>query len=402
VSLADVPAVLILVGLVAYAVLGFADFGAGVWHLVGGDSEHGRRSRNHALHAMGPVWEANHVWLIFVLVVAWTAYPSAFGSIASTLVLPLFVAAVGIIGRGTAYALKSQSATRTEDRLIGGLFAFSSVLTPFALGMVAGGIASGRVPEGNAAGDLVTSWWNPTSVAVGALAVGTGIYLAAIYLAADAVRLREPDLAEEYRRRGLVSGVVVGVLAVAGLAVVRQDAEALWHGLTHGSGLAAIVVSAVCGLATLLLLRGGRYEPARVAGAGAVGAVLAGWAFAQRPFILPGLDVQQAAAGRPTLIAVIVAAAIGIVILAPSLLLLFGLLLRGRLDAEDGDDEAPREPASPGPAPARQRLLASAAVFLVIGVVFSVLEGDVVRVASIAGLLAFAAAAFLALADPSA
>ncbi len=192
------------------------------------------------------------------------------------------------------------------------------------------------------------------------------------------------------------------MLAVVGLVVVRQDAPTLWHGLTRGSGLAAIVVSAVCGLATLVLLRGGRYEPARVAGAGAVAGVLAGWAFAQRPYILPGLDVHEAAAGRATLIALIVAAAAGVVILAPSLLLLFGLLLRGRLDAEDGDEEAPPEAASPGPAPARQRLLASAGVLLVIGVVFAVPEGGVVRIVSVAGLLACCAAAFLALADPSA
>src|SRR3954453_65128 len=107
--------VLILVGLVAYAVLAFADFGAGFWYVIGGESAHGKRSREHALHGMAPVWEANHVWLIFVIVIAWTAYPTAFGSIASTLVVPLFVAAVGIIGRGTAYALKSQSATRVEE-----------------------------------------------------------------------------------------------------------------------------------------------------------------------------------------------------------------------------------------------------------------------------------------------
>jgi cytochrome d ubiquinol oxidase subunit II len=389
--------VFILVGLVAYGVLAFADFGAGAWYVAGE-----RRSREHALHGMGPVWEANHVWLIFVIVVAWTAYPTAFGSIASTLVVPLFVAAIGIIGRGTAYALKSQSATRREEWLIGGLFAFSSVLTPFALGTVAGGIASGRVPVGNAAGDLLTSWWNPTSIAVGVLAVATGIYLAAIYLAADAVRLREPDLVEEYRRRGTICGLVVGVLAVVGLVVVRQDADALWHGLTHGSGLAAIVVSAVCGLATLALLRAGRYEPARVAGAGAVAGVLAGWAFAQRPFILPGLDVQEAAAGRPTLIAVIVAAAIGVVVLAPSLLLLFGLLFRGRLDPSEREGEEPVPPATTGQKPARQRLLATAGVLLLIGVVFSVPEGDAVRIVSVAGLLGFGALAFLALADPAA
>src|SRR6476646_5043067 len=122
---------------------------------------------------MAPVWEANHVWLIFVLTVAWTAYPSAFGSIASTLTFPLFIAAVGIIFRGTAYALRSGASTMRELSAIDTTFALSSILTPFALGAAVGGIASLRVPVGNAAGDLVTSWLNPTSITIGVIAVAT-------------------------------------------------------------------------------------------------------------------------------------------------------------------------------------------------------------------------------------
>ena len=140
---------------------------------------------------MGPVWEANHVWLIFVLVVCWTAYPVAFGSIASTLAVPLFIAAIGIILRGTAYALRSGTARELASaRPIDGVFAISSILTPFALGTVVGAIASGRVPVGNAAGDLVTSWLNPTSLVSATLAVAGVAYIAAVYLAADAARAR--------------------------------------------------------------------------------------------------------------------------------------------------------------------------------------------------------------------
>jgi cytochrome bd ubiquinol oxidase subunit II len=168
-SLADVPAILALVGLAAYAVLGGADFGAGFWQLTPGPGARSRAIREHAYRAMGPVWEANHVWLIFVLVVCWTAYPVAFGSIASTLSFALFIAAVGIILRGTAYALRSGAGTLRGQRRIELVFALSSILTPFALGAAVGGIASGRVPVGNAKGDLVTSWLNPPRFSSGHL-----------------------------------------------------------------------------------------------------------------------------------------------------------------------------------------------------------------------------------------
>ena len=241
--LADVPMVFILVGIAAYTVLSGADFGAGLWTLVPGGGQAGAAAtRDHTRHAIGPVWEANHVWLIFVLTVAWTCYPGAFGSIVSTLAIPLLIAAIGIIFRGTAYALRSQFSRDEEHgvRLVEYLFALSSVLTPFALATVIGAIATGRVPVGNARGDLVTSWLNPVSVLAGVLAVAFSGYLAAVYLAADAQRLTERTLVHDFRIRALASGVVAGALALAGLLVIRVSARPLWDGLTSGLGLVLV------------------------------------------------------------------------------------------------------------------------------------------------------------------
>ena len=342
--LADVPMVFILVGITAYTVLSGADFGAGLWTLVPGGGQAGAAAtRDHTRHAIGPVWEANHVWLIFVLTVAWTCYPGAFGSIVSTLAVPLLIAAIGIIFRGTAYALRSQFSRDEEHgvRPVEYLFALSSVLTPFALATVIGAIATGRVPVGNARGDLVTSWLNPVSVLAGVLAVAFSGYLAAVYLAADARRLAERALVHDFRIRALASGVVAGALALAGLLVIRVSAVSLWHGLTSGLGLALVVVSALAGVVTMVLVFLGRFGPARVSAALAVAAVIAGWAAAQSPLLLPGLTVAEAAAGRSTLIATIVGVAVGAVVLVPSLAVLYSLVLRGRLDTAVVSDSGP-------------------------------------------------------------
>jgi cytochrome bd ubiquinol oxidase subunit II len=333
--LADVPMVFILVGITAYTVLSGADFGAGLWTLIPGGGRAGMAAtRDHTRHSIGPVWEANHVWLIFVLTVAWTCYPVAFGSIVSTLSIPLFIAAVGIIFRGSMYALRSQLETGTRRvRLVEDLFAFSSVLTPFALATVIGGIATGRVPVGNARGDLITSWLNPVSILAGVLAVAFSGYLAAVYLAADAHRLAERTLVHDFRVRALVTGVLAGALAVAGLNVVRVSGpRSLWHGLTSGLGLALVCVSALAGVTTMILVVRYRFGLARASAAAAVAAVIAGWAAAQEPRLLPGLTVAAAAAGRATLVATIVGVAVGAAVLVPSLLLLYTLVLRGRLD----------------------------------------------------------------------
>ena len=334
-SLAEVVAALMVLGLTAYALLGGADFGAGVWDLLAGRGEGGRRVRSLLESSMGPVWEANHVWLIFVLVVFWTSFPVAFGSVASTLYVPLFLAAVGIIFRGAAFATRGAVGTVRASPVIGGLFALSSILTPFFLAAAVGGVASGRVPVGNASGDAVTSWWNPTSVLVGCLAVVTGAYLAAVYLAADSRRLGDEELAETFRVRALAVGVLAGAVALGGIAVLREDARPLYDDLLAGGPLALVIVSAAAGVATLALVWWRRYGLARLSAALAVGAVIWAWVAAQSPDLLPGaITIEDAAAPRATLVAVIVALGCGALVLVPSLTLLFRLVLRGRLDKE--------------------------------------------------------------------
>jgi cytochrome bd ubiquinol oxidase subunit II len=393
--MAEVPMVLILVGLVAYTVLAGADFGAGLWTLLsrpgraGGDA-----TRDHARHAMGPVWEANHVWLVFVLVVCWTAYPLAFGSITSTLSVPLFIAAIGIILRGASYALRGQLDEARGRHVVDTFFALSSILTPFALGTVVGGIASGRVPVGNAAGDLVTSWLNPTSIVLGVLAVVTGGYLAAVYLAADAHQLGEGDLERDFRDRALGAGLCAGALAFAGLLVVRSDAPDLFDGLTSGGGLAMVILSAVAGVATLFLVWRDRFGPARASAALAVGAILAGWALAQRPRLLPGLTITEAAAGRSTLLAVIIAVAIGAVVLLPSLILLFRLFLTGRLSAGAATEPGASTPPAPGSAARRRLVGIGTVVVLVVGVVVTVLSESWGLALGVACMVAGAVSAF--------
>jgi cytochrome bd ubiquinol oxidase subunit II len=338
-GLAELPLLLALVGLAAYVVLGGADFGAGLWYVLL-PGERRRPLRDHTYHAMGPVWEANHVWLIFVLVVVWTAYPRAFGAIFSTLYVPLFVAALGIILRGACYALRGAVSGPREERILGALFGASSVLTPFALGAAIGGIASGRVPVGNAAGDALDAWLNPTSITVGVLAVASSAYLAAVWLTGDAARAGRDDLVEAFRGRALATGAIAGAVALAGLFVLQADAERIYEGLTSGPGVVAVLASVAAGAATMLFVARRRLEPARWSAAVAVGSVVTGWALAQRPQLLPGLTVEQAAAGEATLVALLVSIAIGSVILIPSLVLLFSLVLRGRFD------ERPEEPGS--------------------------------------------------------
>ncbi len=342
----EIPLIFVLVGLALYVVLAGADFGAGFWQLLAGPR--GERVRDHAHDSIGPVWEANHVWLIFVLTVTWTAYPSAFGAIASTLCVPLFVAGIGIVMRGATYALRAGAQSAAERRPIDLVFALSSVITPFALGTVVGAIAARRVPVGNAAGDLLTSWTSATSLIVGALAVATSAYLAAVFMAADAQRLArgggghgdERALIDGLRTRALAAGLLAGAVALAGLLVLHADAHFLYARLLRGSALAAVIVSALAGVATLALVVRDRFEPARYSAALAVAAVVAGWALAQRPVLLKGLTVQQAAAPHDTLVLVIVAVLGGGLLLFPSLALLFRLVLAGRLDHGGEDTQA--------------------------------------------------------------
>jgi cytochrome bd ubiquinol oxidase subunit II len=325
----------VLLGITAYAVLGSADFGAGFWDLTAGGARRGARLRGMVQRSMSPVWEANHVWLIFVLVMVWTAFPVAFGSLMTTLAIPMFLAAIGIIFRGTAFALRGHAATIREARFIGATFALSSVIVPFCFGAAIGGIASGRVPVGNEAGDTITSWLNPTSVLIGVLAILSGAYLAAVFLAGDSVRAGLPDLARAFRARALGAGVVTGAVALAGLLVLRSDARPLFDGLTSGGGLAAVIASGIAGAVTLWLIAGERYGAARWSSAVAVAAITVGWVLAQDPYVLPPeLTLDEAAASNATLATLLIGMGLGALVLVPSLWYLYRLVLQGRLDQD--------------------------------------------------------------------
>jgi cytochrome d ubiquinol oxidase subunit II len=319
---------------------------------------------------MAPVWEANHVWLIFVLTVVWTAYPAAFGSIASTLSIPLFIAGIGIVMRGGAYALRGGTRTAGEQRRVDTVFALSSVLTPFALGTVIGAIASERVHLGNPGGSLVTSWLNPTSIAIGVLAVASGAYTSAVFLSGDAERHGDRALVERFRARALGAGLAAGAVAIGALIVLHFDAERIFRRLTQGVGLPALVASVIAGIATLALVWRRRYEPARYLAAVAVAATIAGWALAQNPVFLKGLTIREAAAGHDTLVAVVVAILVGALLLFPSLALLFRLTLGGELrDSGPGSVEAPVESRRRGLVSVRLDARLSVA-FLVAGIGF--------------------------------
>jgi cytochrome d ubiquinol oxidase subunit II len=331
--MAEACIVLLLIGVAAYAVLGSADFGAGFWDLTAGGASRGGRVRGMIQHSMSPVWEANHVWLVFVLVIAWTAFPKAFGAVFSNLYVPLFLGAIGIIFRGAAFALRGQAATIREARLLGAVFASSSVLIPFFLGAAAGAIAAGEVKLGNAVAGPFDAWTSPTAIFAGLVGVFTGAHLAGVYLSGDSRRAGQDDLVRAFRMRALVSGVAAGALALAGLLVVRSDARDLYDGLTSGWGLACVLVSGGFGVATLALMWAYRLEAARFTAAAAVAAIVAGCAAAMSPYVLPGeLTLDQAAAPDATLVALVIGIGIGLAILLPSLAFLYRLVLSGRLD----------------------------------------------------------------------
>jgi cytochrome d ubiquinol oxidase subunit II len=334
-------AIVLFIGIMAYAVFGGADFGAGFWDLIAGGAAPGERPRAVIEHAIAPVWEANHVWLIFTWVVLWTCFPVAYASITLTVFVPLTIAAFGIVLRGSGFAFR-KSVTRTSSkRNFGAAFASSSVLVPYCLGAVVGAIASGRIPAGGVAGDPWGSWINPTSILGGVMAVVMAAYLASVYLVWDARRLADDDMVEYFRRRAMIAAVVAGVVAFAGIFVLHHDAPYLYAGLTS-RGMPAVIVSALCGVGSLVLLM--RHAPhwARVLSAGAVATIVLGWGMAQWNYVLPTtLTIAQGAAPSGTIAAVLVATGLAVAILGPSFVLLYTMDQRSLLPGEGvGGDQA--------------------------------------------------------------
>lgn len=338
---ADAVAGIMFLGVVLYAVFGGADFGSGVWDLLAGNARRGGAVRRLVDHSIGPVWEANHVWLIFVLVFMWTAFPGPFVALVGTMYVPLSIVGLGIVLRGAGFAYRKFADDLGAARVYGVAFAASSLITPFFLGMVAGGVAAGRVPA-EGVGDRLSSWTGPTSWLGGVLAVLTCAFLAAVFMARDADRLGHAGLAAWFRVRGLATAVVTGAVALAGIAVLLADAPTLADGLT-GRALPLVVLSGAGGLATTWLLWQRRFALARVTAAVSVGTVVAGWGVGQHPWLLVDQVRIADAAGAPaTLTGLLIAFGVAGVLVVPSLVALLVLVDRGMVSG--GEDVGTRQP----------------------------------------------------------
>jgi cytochrome d ubiquinol oxidase subunit II len=345
--MSDTVAVVLLLAVAAYAVFGGADFGAGFWDLIAGGPDRGARPRELIERSIGPVWEANHVWLIFIFVVTWTAFPEAYASIWLTLFVPLTMAALGIVLRGASFAFRKSVVTLPNRRLFGAGFAASSVLVPYCMGAVAGGIASGRVPAGGQAGDPVDSWINPTSIVTGILAVTAVAYLAAVYLVWDARREGDAELVGYFRTRALAAAVVVAVVGAVGMVVLHGDAPYVFDGMT-GRALPVVILGVVCGFGALVLLVRDATLGARALAILAVAGLVVAWGVAQWPYLLPeSLTVSAAAAPSGTLEALIVTVVLAGVVVGPGFVLLYVLAQRGVLPEEGVPDTADRAMDAP-------------------------------------------------------
>ncbi len=341
-GLSDVVAALLFVGVVAYAIFGGADFGSGVWDLTAGDAKQGAHVRAQIDRSIGPVWEANHVWLIYVLVFLWSAFPTAFAAIMNTLFVPWLLVGLGIVLRGGAFAFRKFSSTLREAQIHGAVFAASSLITPFFLGMIAGAIASGRVPL-DERGDVWASWTGQTSWIGGALAVLTCTYLAGTFLAADAARSGNTRLADEIGGKALIAGLVTGVAALAAAVTLELDAESLASGL-HGRGLPLIVVSAVAGAFSVWRLRQRRWDRARVGAVIAVAAIVIGWGVGQYPDVLVDhAEIDEVIGARSTQWGLLIVFGFAAVTAVPALLWLFVLVNQD--EWHRSDEPSPSVPA---------------------------------------------------------
>jgi cytochrome d ubiquinol oxidase subunit II len=327
-------AVVLFLAVTAYAVFGGADFGAGFWDLVAGGAARGEAPREVIDHSIGPVWEANHVWLIFIFVVLWTGFPEAYASITLTLYVPLSIAALGIVLRGSSFAFR-KTVFRTRDRRnFGAAFAISSLLVPYCMGAVAGAIVSGRIPAGGVAGDPWTSWINPTSILGGVLAVVVVAYLAAVYLVWDARRVGQPDMEDYFRRRAIAAAIIAGVVTFVGIFVLHADSPYVFHGLAS-RGLPFVILAAVCGIASLILLVRNAQRGARALAIGAVVGVVVGWGVAQWDYLLPtSLTIADAAAPTGTLHALLAATILFVIVVIPGISLLYTLDQKNLLPGE--------------------------------------------------------------------
>jgi cytochrome bd ubiquinol oxidase subunit II len=321
-----------LVTLIAYTLLAGADFGAGIWDLLARGPRRGAQRRAIA-EAIGPVWEANHVWLIFLIVLLFTCFPAAFSAVSVALFWPLHLVLIGIVLRGASFVFRAYGSKAVSAQAAWGqVFGAASAFTPVLLGMSLGAISGGSIRVGAHGTSGGGAWLAPFAIATGLLALALCAYLAAVYLAWES----SGDLRADFRRRALATWLAAGVASLGTLLLSRWEAPRLWEGLTSGPAAAAVVIGSGLAPLSFVALWRHRYHLARWAGGAQVVALLVGWGLAQWPYLIyPDLTIRASAAPPATLTLTAAMLPLGAGLLVPSLWLLFSVFKRRPAQFED-------------------------------------------------------------------
>lgn len=319
---ADLLLIVMLTALTLYAVLGGADFGAGIWEFTTA-LQSTEKERNHIYKAIGPVWEANHVWLIFVLVILLNGFPLAFAAISRALWLPLLIALCGIVFRGASYAFRSyMRGSQHEQTLWEAIFAIASTATPLFLGACAGAIASGQLDiaaDGSYSSNHYADWLSSLTIFTGFYSIGMCAYLSAVYLVREAELVKDNELVSLWRKRALSIGVWMGLASCAGLVMVWLEAPVLAEGFMS-RGWPLVLLSLVCGIGSLIEVWRMKTARAVIAAIGAVAAVIWGWGISQYPMLIPpNIDSKAAHAPENVLWLMLAVIGCGAVFLLPAL-----------------------------------------------------------------------------------
>jgi cytochrome d ubiquinol oxidase subunit II len=332
--LAIAVAVVMLLSMSAYALLSGADFGGGIWDLLAGGPERGKEPRETIDASVTPVWEANHVWLIFGLVLAWTAFPAAFAAAMITLFVPLSLSVLGIVAGWVGFAFRHQVHGLQTKSIFGAMFAASSLLAPFFLGTAIGAIATGQV-RAAARFSVVNAWTTPTALLTGGLFVAACAYVSAIYLIGDSRRRGKAAMVRYFRARAAAAGLATGALAAATLASMSTTGHYVFHRLL-GTAVPLVALAVAAGLAALIMIAAGVVRGLRVAAALTVASVVFGWGWAQYPWLLPRtLNLQAGAAPTGSLVTELAIMGLIALLAGPAFVLLFWLQQRDLLGETD-------------------------------------------------------------------
>jgi cytochrome bd ubiquinol oxidase subunit II len=318
-------AVLIWLSMITFATLGGADFGGGIWNILffGPKTQEARKLIRGAV---GPVWEANNVWLIYLVVGLYVSFPIVAATLANALFIPLTLALIGFVLRGAAFAFRTNfSQVVTVKTVWGSAFGAASLITPFLFGACAAAVASGqlRVPNGQTPVGLWHAWLTPFAITVGIIALAVCATIAAVFLTVEAERINHKDLMKAFRFRALIAGGVTALLGLLALSLASREAPPIWQGILN-HGWWAVAITMLIGIATAGALFFRRYRLARILVVMDVIAFLGTWGIAQLPYILPpDLTVPQAASPPTTLRDFFYSALVGTLVLLPSLWFLF-------------------------------------------------------------------------------